>query len=219
MVWIYYTFFDKDLHKTILNEGLQHVPERQRLKILKMRLRRDAQLSVLGWLQLKYGLQQIGKEFNSEKILFNEFNKPYVGEGLYFNCSHSGEICICAISDAAEIGLDVELIRKIEISDFQEQCTAKEWERISYSSHVENAFFEYWTQKEAVLKAEGCGMIDSLKEFEIEDNHSLFKETEFFLKEIEVNPNYKCHLAFKKSLDIHINKPKLVESLTLLHKI
>ena len=76
--------------------------------------------------------------------------KPYLPDWprLHFNVSHSGELFVCAISETAEIGIDIERIREVP-----------EREEIARRYGLDaSRFFETWTQREAYLKALGVGV-------------------------------------------------------------
>jgi 4'-phosphopantetheinyl transferase len=200
-----------------MNEFSIDFPENYRNKIKAFRRWQDAQLSLLGRYLLKYGLKSIQKEFYPNNLKFNSNSKPYLdAENLEFNISHSGNIVVCAISDRYEIGIDIEILKDIDIMDFRGQMTQNEWNKVIYSNNISSSFFNYWTQKEAVLKAHGSGIIDVLKSFEIIDNGTKLNKSYFFIKEIFIDYGYKCHMAFKEKMDSNIFEPKYINSLELI---
>lgn len=115
-------------------------------------------------------------ETDPRKLSFatNKYGKPRLENPfcrLRFNMSHSGEITMIAVCLDAEIGIDVEVVRRIE-----------EWEEIaaSHFSKRENetlnaelpeqrmeAFFRCWTRKEALIKAIGMGLSIPLDSFTV----------------------------------------------------
>lgn len=88
-----------------------------------------------------------------------------------FNLSHSHEVALIAVTEAREIGIDVEWIRK----DFAFREVAErfftEREVAALHSLPDNfqreAFYKCWTSKEAFLKAKGTGLSGQLDEVEI----------------------------------------------------
>jgi 4'-phosphopantetheinyl transferase len=192
-----------------LKNDLPHFPADYQEKINRFQRWQDAQLSLLGRILLFKGIEETYKnKLQSKEIIQTLYNKPYFEDNsVRFNISHSGEIVVCALSDEHEIGIDVEIITNIETDDFKSQMTKKEWDKIVLSTNKKEAFFDYWTQKEAVLKAQGDGLIIPLKSFEILDNTTKINEEKYYLTEIKIDEKYKCHLSLKIDIsEIYLKK-------------
>ena len=99
-------------------------------------------------------LQEGMKSFNFQLSTFNyeKYGKPYVVNGPYFSISHCKEGIAVAIDDTP-IGIDIEAIRHAN-SDLIER-TMNEQERVGMD---DRKFTRLWTQKEAIVKAEGVGI-------------------------------------------------------------
>jgi 4'-phosphopantetheinyl transferase len=103
----------------------------------------------------------------------NEFGKPRLaGDGqVHFNLSHCEERAVLAISDTAEVGIDLECERPIEHVDLAKRYFhPNEVTAITASpdeAEQRRAFFLVWTLKEAVVKALGTGLSTPLDSFEI----------------------------------------------------
>jgi len=167
-------------------------------KLTRYRRWQDAQLSLLGRLLLKYGFEKNNVEYSDHKLFFTKHNKPIIQDhSLHFNISHSGEIAICILSDVADVGIDIEHIHQINLEDFRSQMTNLEWERVLHANCSERAFFDYWTQKEAVVKANGHGLSIPLKSFEVINDSSQINNDIFYVNQINLNDAYRCHIAFK----------------------
>ena len=212
MTYIYYTYISEQNHSRLLSSNLGDFPKDFGEKVLKYRRWQDGQLSLLGRLLLRNGLKKIGSPIDVKNIEYDSYNKPYLkNENMQFNISHSGNIVVCVICDATEIGVDIEIIKDINVSDYKIQMTEREWHSIHDSKDTKMAFFNYWTQKEAAMKAEGNGLSIPLKSFEIIDNTTIINGEKFFLKKIRLDKSYKCHLAFKNGLDDTIYSPQKIE--------
>lgn len=209
MIYIYYSYLSAENHENVLKNELPKLPFDFREKIRKYQRWQDVQLSVLGRVLLYYGIE---KNFSlnpkNPEIKFNPYNKPFFeGDPVYFNISHSAEIVVCAITDVAAIGIDIEKIKDIEIDNFKINMTDAEWIKITFSENKMETFFDYWTQKEAVLKATGKGQSIDLQSFEIIENEVLMNNEKFSLKEIKIDEKYKCYVASKKVSDnIYLEK-------------
>jgi 4'-phosphopantetheinyl transferase len=93
--------------------------------------------------------------------------KPFLaGGGLHFNVAHSRDRVVCAIS-AKEIGVDIEVIRPIEMEVARRFFSAEEYAALSSLPETERPgkFFQLWTLKESYLKAVGTGLRKPLSSF------------------------------------------------------
>jgi 4'-phosphopantetheinyl transferase len=103
----------------------------------------------------------------------NEFGKPRLaGDGqIQFNLSHCEERAVLAISDTAEVGIDLECERPIEHVDLAKRYFHPNEVAAVTASRDEaeqrRAFFLVWTLKEAVVKALGTGLSTPLDSFEV----------------------------------------------------
>jgi len=98
-------------------------------------------------------------------IRTNELGKPYTDTSnhrINFNFSRSPVMQVLGISENNPIGVDIEPIRPID--DWQhiaKRCLSTE--EIQQFSHLteqqrDELFWNYWTAKEAILKATGIGL-------------------------------------------------------------
>jgi 4'-phosphopantetheinyl transferase len=92
-------------------------------------------------------------------------------EKLEFNCSHSGDVALIAVTRAGEIGVDVERIRAdVRHAELAARFFAPaEATALARRSGREQRqlFFHLWTAKEAWIKAVGGGLSIPLRQFEI----------------------------------------------------
>ncbi|WP_022942943.1 4'-phosphopantetheinyl transferase family protein [Psychromonas hadalis] len=100
----------------------------------------------------------------------SELGKPEVKNAtlpLRFNLSHNDEMIICAICLEKDIGCDIEnLSRKISVNAIAKRFfSAQEYQLIKATP---TRFFEYWTLKEAFVKATGLGISQGLDTFSFE---------------------------------------------------
>lgn len=92
--------------------------------------------------------------------------------GLHFNLAHSGERAAYAVSTVRPVGIDIEFVaRNIEFERIARRFFApNEFAALIKlpTSRRRRAFFRLWTAKEAVIKATGKGLAQSLDAFEID---------------------------------------------------
>lgn len=202
MIHILYAYISEDHHQKLLNAFLPKFSIDFQKKVTDFRRWQDAQLSLLGRILLFHGIKKFNKDYTDDAIKYTEYDKPYFEDkSIKFNISHSAEVVTCVLSADFEIGIDIELLQPIQIEDFKSQMTAGEWHRVNASEDKTTAFFTYWTQKEAVIKAHGKGLLIPLKSFEVLDDKTSINTENFFLKEIKLNDNYKCYIASNTAID------------------
>ncbi|MFP3591366.1 4'-phosphopantetheinyl transferase family protein [Chryseobacterium sp. SIMBA_038] len=195
---ILYTFIDEFKHEFLLDTYLKSFPENFKAKILNYRKWQDAQLSLLGRVLLKYGLNNY-YQINEIEIDLTPNNKPFLkGQDIYFNISHSEKLAVCIIA-GFPVGIDVEFLNeKINYMDFQSQMTGKEFDEIHHADNKIKCLLKYWTIKEAIIKADGRGLQIDLQSFEFINNECLIDDKMFYVKEISIHENYVGHIAYNK---------------------
>jgi 4'-phosphopantetheinyl transferase len=137
----------------------------ERARAARYRFREHARRFIAGRGRLRELLAAyLGCEPAGIRFRYGASGKPAVAAGtdLRFNVSHSEEVALYVFARGREVGIDIERIRP----DFR-------WERIArrYYSAAEQellrtlppelraaAFFQFWTRKEAYLKARGEGL-------------------------------------------------------------
>lgn len=202
MIHIYYSYLSEENHESLLKNDLPKFEPDYQEKIKRYRRWQDAQSSLLGRVLLFKGVEEIYKNNPHDKVMkHTKYNKPYFDNDLIrFNISHSGEMVVCALSDKYEIGIDIEIVRDVEIADFKSHMTENEWSNIIMSGNEKDSFFDYWTQKEAVIKAHGHGLTIPLNSFEVSDNTTKINEENYYLKEMKLDEKYKCYLSLKTNI-------------------
>ena len=94
-------------------------------------------------------------------IFYNEYGKPYLGNNLFFNMSHSNNITACIISDK-EVGIDIEKIKYNE-KVAKRVLTKEEMKILNNSNNKAEMFTIFWTIKESYVKLLGIGISYGLK--------------------------------------------------------
>ena len=88
---------------------------------------------------------------------YNEHGKPYIEGGPYFSISHCKEGIAVAIDDQP-IGIDIEALRHAETDMIERTMNEEERLQITGYGLPDRMFTRLWTQKEAVVKAQGVGI-------------------------------------------------------------
>jgi 4'-phosphopantetheinyl transferase len=140
-------------------------------------------------------------------------NKPYfLSSDFQFNLTHSGNICVCAGTTNADIGIDIEQIKPINLTRFQPYLTTKEQTLISDNAAAIAAFYEIWVKKEAVLKATG-GVSDTelLNKIETQFEPVKFNRKEIYTKYIYLEESYVACLASNKKINTEMLVVKKID--------
>ena len=87
---------------------------------------------------------------------YNEHGKPFLDGGPHFSISHCKEGIAVAIDDEP-IGIDIESIRHAD-KELIKRTMNEEERTLIAKANADAAFTRLWTQKEAVVKAQGTGI-------------------------------------------------------------
>lgn len=104
-----------------------------------------------------------GAEAHGRPVLFNRT------EALSFNLSHSANIAALAVSRHARVGVDVEFIRPLADDEMNWPLSDAESDALGRfeGQAKRDAFFHFWTRKEAFIKALGAGVSMPLGDFDV----------------------------------------------------
>ena len=94
-------------------------------------------------------------------FLYNEYGAPFIEDGPSFSISHCKAGIAVALSENP-IGIDIESIRIFKPDLMRKTMNEDEQQRILTSTKPEAEFIRLWTQKEALLKLQGTGIISDL---------------------------------------------------------
>lgn len=127
---------------------------------------------------------------------------------LQFNVSHAGNWVVWAISQT-RVGIDVEEM-KVDFA-FEEIAThyfsPQEQRLILDSNHARQLFYQLWTRKEALVKATGQGLTDSLARIpcldgdHYPDDNLLAGNASWMVRSFTVADNYPGAVAYLTSSD------------------
>jgi len=160
----------------------------------------DVQASLIGKYILAKGLMNFGFDMRAlERLKYTTYGRPYLIPEIDFNISHSEGYVVCAISDELRVGIDVEQIRPVVISDFKDQFNHRELTAIMKANDKHEEFFRHWTIKEAILKADGRGLNIPLNEIETND-HVCVADENWYIHKIQLDSAYMVHLAVNNLL-------------------
>ncbi|WP_324024116.1 4'-phosphopantetheinyl transferase superfamily protein [Maribacter sp. BPC-D8] len=197
MTHLLFTYLTDDGNDAFFADAEHMFSEEFVRKYSKYKRWQDAKSTILGRLLLAYGLKNLYQlDIDNLKMNFSKDKKPFLeNSSIQFNISHANDVIVCAITSVGDIGVDVEKINAIPIEDFKDQFSPSEYKTILGAPKVLEQFYTYWTQKEAVVKSNGSGLHIPLQSFEISNQSTFIADQPYYLNEISIDVDYKCHIA------------------------
>ena len=195
MVICCYTEIKHQWSEQELADKLALLPENLRQQALRKRRWIDRQLSVAGKLLLIRLLAEFNSYFTLSHLKYNTYHRPYFNAEFDFNIAHSGNMVICCGTDTGQIGIDIEQVKEIDLDDYLNYFTKNEWDKIDHYPKRFNGFYNFWTRKEAVLKAIGSGFHTPLSSVDVSNESVVYDDIIYHIQSLEIDPNYKCHIA------------------------
>lgn len=131
------------------------MPRLRKEKILRLRQTDDKYRSLGAFALLMEELSDIGG--NAQDFSYTENGKPYFATmpNFHFSLSHSGDYVMCVTSDRP-CGCDIEKIDKINNKVIKRVLSPAELKTFEESNN-KAVFYEFWTRKEALIKALDLG--------------------------------------------------------------
>jgi 4'-phosphopantetheinyl transferase len=138
--------------------------------------RADASRFVLAHAALRIVLARcLGIEPSAVRYESGAHGKPHLPTGaaaLEFNLSHSAGVGLIAVARGLSVGVDVEEMRDLpdalEIAEAHFSPAERAALRSLPTDERRPAFFYCWTRKEAVIKATGEGLSQTLDSFDVD---------------------------------------------------
>lgn len=164
----------------------QRAEKVKRLKNVKSKL-----ANIFSELMIKYLVnKELSIDYDKIQFNCNQYGKPHVMglENFHYNISHSADYIVCAVHKKS-IGIDMERVRNININISERFFSKYEYNYINQREDKTQAFFDIWTLKESIIKADGRGMNIPLSSFSAVDCNYNIKTVsqdighEYFLKQ------------------------------------
>jgi len=190
---LYINIDPEKIDPDMLEAWLGQLPERKRAQIRKHRHHANRVQSALGWRLVELAMHQLGfAGFSLEAVDFNSPHKSGSAFPADFNISHSGNlVCAVALRDG-RIGIDVEQIRPLKSDVIHKYLNVNEAQQCESEP---GRFFDFWTQKEAIIKAHGQEGIVRLREVELRDGKARFADKTWYLTTLHLADGYAGHIA------------------------
>lgn len=152
-----------DLSEEQTERLISSLPEWRREQALRYKHLQGRKECAIGYVELLRGLRERFDINEMPAFAYKEHGKPYLKEhpDIHFSISHCKEAVGCFVSNRP-CGLDIERIRTAKPDLVRHTMSPEEAEGIFSNPFPDVAFTRLWTQKEAVLKLKGTGIVDDL---------------------------------------------------------
>lgn len=85
------------------------------------------------------------------------------------------------------------------MTDFQNYFHKDEWTIIQNASDPQRLFFDYWTAKEAIIKADGRGLHLNLADIKLQNKAGKLKHKQWQLRQLNLFDDCKLHIAYNNA--------------------
>jgi 4'-phosphopantetheinyl transferase len=196
MIFCYHTEILSPWANDELQQKMELIPDGIKRQILLKRNHLDVQLSVCGNLLILALIKHFEVDLTLAEIVYNDYKRPYFNDGFDFNISHSGNRVVGCATLNGKVGIDIELTKPINLN-YDDYFTTTEQQKIRTAKNPDTEFFNYWTRKEALLKAVGTGVYTY---------SFIYKGDNYHLSPIDIAADYKACVAYTAEQEISIQE-------------
>jgi 4'-phosphopantetheinyl transferase len=191
MIRVYYTQAQTELvRETWLTGCAATLPPVKREQILRLKPLQGRLNSLLGWRLVEFAFRQARQfDFDLNQLVFDSGRKPRWPRGNFdFNISHSKSLVVCALTENADVGIDVEHIQPLKDKSLFERILAPN--ELLPPGDTMQEFFQVWTRKEAVIKAAGDGGVWDMQQVMLGDGSARYCDRTWYLYPLSIIPGY-----------------------------
>ena len=184
--------------------------KKEQTKANNLKNKNQAQVSILarGGLRVLLGAYE---DCNPKNINFSITNdgKPFLENSkTSFNISHSSDWIILAFCKDHSLGVDLEEIRDINFLNISTRFfNLEEQNFVKNSSNPKRVFFDLWSRKEAIIKANGKRLLREIVKTNIpiieNEIPEKFVVGKWFVYKVEAGSSYSAALAIDAEVNNH----------------
>ena len=200
---VYTTNVSERWSEEVFERMMNTIPKDLQDRVLKEETWEEQHGSLARKLMLWHGMKEIGANMNDlfESLQFTDSGKPYIVDAPHFSLANDGAVAVCAISETCVLGIDIERMKPLNLSEYRDMMTYLEWREI-YSSMIPlQRFYEYWTIKESVIKADGEFKQEDIKEIYIQPDVAFCNAKYWYIYPAELE--YYGYVSFLVSSNPH----------------
>ena len=107
--------------------------------------------------------------FEDKDVYYNKFGKPFLHDGRYISITHSNEFTAIIVSDAIEVGIDIEKQRDKILRIAHKFTPLHEYRTLANSEAIIRKLTLVWGAKESLYKIYGQQGLSFLKHIDVND--------------------------------------------------
>ena len=179
------------------------LPDYMQHKARQFRFWQDKQAYIFGKLLINRFLKDYTISSELQDLQYNSYNRPYLPGPLDFNISHGGAYIVGLASDECKVGIDIEKIEAFNFEGWEKEFPSAVWPRIKEACSLNNwePFYNFWTQKEAILKAHGTGLVIPTPIFPSHTDPVAIEDHLYYCYNVEIDKDYSANYALSKKLN------------------
>lgn len=106
------------------------------------------------------------------------------------------------MSPTERVGVDVEKLNQVDLTDFSRVFTEEENIFLSSSDDSTDLFFDLWTRKESVMKADGRGFFLDPSSFSGLRSPIAIAQDKWYVKRLDLEEGWVGYLAAKREIQV-----------------
>ncbi len=198
-IYVYYTEIAPQVTLDVYHKLQQSFPEKIKEKIQHYNSDRERQLRIASKALLVHALKELDvyPRVSLEHYGYSPAHQPIlVGSDLVFSLSHSGNIALCAITSGRKLGVDIEKVKPVRLELMKFYFDPVPWQAIINAHDTNLTFHQYWTMREATIKASGHAIEPmELSEITIEDNVTQLRNETYYSRILSLPHDYIASIA------------------------
>ena len=194
---LYTAEYRSQLSPEIVRLLLEQLPPTIQRKALRYHRWQDSYGCIFGHNLLRIALKKMNFAGGLDELQYSREQKPFLPVGPHFNISHSASRVVCIVSEEGRVGIDLEYIaEEVSLDPFRSQFTPAEWFAIRSANVPREIFYQFWTAKESVIKADGRGLGIPLHEVDVSNYQTVLLDHKVWrLTRLPFFDGYECHFS------------------------
>jgi len=194
MCYVYFAFTDS-LSEGTFKSHQQLLPHHLKNKLNNITHNESRVRSLVGIMIASKLLTDLQTGIDLQQLCYHSNGKPLLPNGYSISIAHSGKLVLCACCATGNVGVDVETVENKNILDYEDYLTPAEITTLRVAHDPNIVFKQMWVRKEAVLKADGIGLLHPLNELDITLNTAELFNATYYLQNVEIAKGYVAALA------------------------